>query len=328
MFKGTITLAVAALMTWSTPAAAQAASDRGYPDRPVRLIAAFPPGTSTDIWARAIAQALQQRMGQPVVVENKVGAGGQLAADHVAKSPADGYTLLISTPPNAVHITLFRDRKLPYDFRADFVPVVLLARYPLLLVTSAETGPKNLAELLATARAKPGTVSFASFGQGSSAHLTGELLSTLTKTSFVHVPYKGASAAHPDLIAGRVGFMFENPTSSLPHLKSGRLRALTIAADRRLQLMSDVQTGAELGVRGLEASTWVGIHVRRGTPEAIVTRLNAEIDAILKSPELRAQFEPSGAVIGGGSPAAFAAFFDGEVQTWGRVVETTGIKPE
>lgn len=316
-------VAVAAAAALTAPLAAQAQT---YPDRPVKIVAPFPPGSATDIWARAIGERLQARLGQPVVVENRAGAAGQIGTDAVAKAPADGYTLLIGTPVNAIHVRLHP--KLPYDFVKDFVPVVHLATYPLVLVVGPKTKASTLEELLAVAKKEPGKVTFGSSGSGSSAHLSGELLGILTKTQLNHIPYKGTPAVYTDLIGGNVAMLFDNVTVAQPQVQGGKVRALVVASSQRSRALPDVPSSTEKGLPELQAASWVSVWARTGTPGTVVSRLNTEINAILADKSFREQFERQGAEIAGGTPQQLAQFFDGEVRRWGRVIETANVKPE
>jgi tripartite-type tricarboxylate transporter receptor subunit TctC len=297
-----------------------------FPDRPLRIIAPFPPGSATDIWARAIGQRLQARLEQPVVVENRTGAAGQIGTDAAAKAPADGYTLLIGTPVNAIHERLYP--KLPYDFSRDFAPVVHLAVYPLVLVVGPQSKANTLENLIEEARAAPNSVTFGSSGSGSSAHLAGEMLAIQTRTRMTHIPYKGTPAVYNDLIGGNVTMLFDNVTVARPQVAGGKVRALVVASPRRSRALPDVPSAAERGLPDLQASSWVTVFTRRGTPEPVISRLNTEINGILADLAFREQFEQQGAEIMGGTPDRLRQFFEGEVQRWGKVIEITGVKPE
>lgn len=315
----------AAVIMLSAMAALGAAQAQNYPDRPIKIIAPFPPGSATDIWARAIGQQLQLRLNQTVIVENKAGAAGQIGTDFAAKAPADGYTLLIGTPVNAIHVRLYAN-KLPYDFQRDFVPVVHLATYPLVLVTGAQSNAKTFEELLA--EAKSGKLTYGSSGPGSSAHLAGELMGIQIKSKLTHVPYKGTPAAYNDLLGGNLTMLFDNVMVAQPQVKAGRVKALLVASPKRSKALPDVPTSAEKGLPELIASSFVTVFTRAGTPAPVIAKLNTEINAILADPAFREKYEAQGAEIGGGTPEQLSRFFDAEVKRWSHVTDVANVKPE
>lgn len=307
-------------------AAPHTARASGWPSRPVRIIAPFPPGTATDIWARAIATPLSEALGQSVVVENRTGASGQIGTEAVAKA-GDGHTLLIGTPVNSIGVRLFRGR-LPYDFQRDFTPVVLLAVYPLVCVAAPSLPANTLPELAALARRRPGEITYASSGAGSSAHLAGELLEMVAGVDMTHVPYRGTAAAHADLMAGRVSILFDNVLAAGGALADGRLKALAIASERRTPALPNVPTSAEQGFPDLIASSWTSVLVPRGTPEEAVPRLNGAINRLFANSDFTGRFTQQGAEIGGGEPDRLRAFIEADIARWTRVIEAANIQPD
>jgi tripartite-type tricarboxylate transporter receptor subunit TctC len=315
----------AAAIFFAVFAALGSAQAQNYPDRPIKIIAPFPPGSATDIWARAIGQQLQLRLNQSVIVENKAGAAGQIGTDFAAKAAPDGYTLLIGTPVNAIHVRLFAN-KLPYDFQRDFSPVIHLAAYPLVLVTGAQTSARSFEDLVA--EGKGGRLSYGSSGPGSSAHLAGELMEIQVKHKMTHVPYKGTPAAYNDLLGGNLTMLFDNVTVAQPQVKAGKVKALLVASPKRSKALPDVPTSAEKGYPELLASSFVTVFTRTGTPAPVIAKLNAEINAILADPAFREKFEAQGAEIGGGTPQDLIRFFDAEVKRWSHVIDVAQVKPD
>lgn len=324
--KSILKLAVAALIG-SMPAVSAFAQQAQWPDRPIKIIAPFGPGSATDIWARILAHGLQEKLGQPIVVENKTGAGGQIGTDAVAKSPANGYTLLIGTPVNSIQVKLYQGR-LPYDFQKDFVPVALLATYPLVLVVGPGTKATNMAQLIAECKKNPGAITFGSSGPGSSNHLAGELMGILTQTKLTHVPYRGTPAVYPDLIGGAVTMLFDNVTVAQPQVNSGRVRALVVASPTRSNALPEVPSSKEAGLPDLVASSWTSVFVRAGTPPEIVKRLNTEINNVLADKQLRKRMEAQGAEMHSGGPEVLAKFFNADVERWSKVIEKANVKVE
>ena len=289
--------ALAALMACVAPAAfAQA-----YPNHSIRLVVPFPAGGTTDILARDVAKRLTDTLGQPVVVDNRPGAAGNIGADLVAKAAPDGYTLLMGTVgTHAINSSLYA--KMPYDHVKDFVPVVLVAGVPNVLVVNPSVPVNSVADLIKLAKAKPGSINFASSGSGTSIHLSGELFKTMAGVDITHVPYKGSSPALADLMGGQVQIMFDNLPSSLALIRSGKLRAVAVTSLKRAPALPDVPTVAESGLPGFEASSWFGILAPAGTPAPIVAKLNAEVNKWLQSPEAKEQLGAQGAEIAGGTP--------------------------
>jgi tripartite-type tricarboxylate transporter receptor subunit TctC len=298
-----------------------------YPVRALRLIVPFPPGGATDLSARAVAERLGQRLGQPVVVENKSGASGTIGADAAARAPADGYTLLLATVgTHAIGRSLNPD--LPYDPVADFTPVILLSKTPNVLVVPSELPVTSVAELLALARAEPGALAYGSSGSGTSTHLSAALFESLAGVRLQHVPYRGSGPMLLDLMSGQVSLAFDNLSGAIGHIRSGRLRALAVTTAVRAAVLPDVPTLAEVGVQGYEASYWNAVFVPAATPAPIAERLSRELDAVLRAPETRDFFAGQGAEAGGGTPAELAAFLRAETAKWAEVVRISGAKSE
>ena len=296
-----------------------------YPTRPIRLVVPFPAGGTTDILARSVAQKLTEAWGQPVVVDNRPGAAGNIGAELVAKSPADGYTLLMGTVgTHAINASLYA--KMPYDHVKDFVPVILVAGVPNVLVVNPAVPANSVQELIVYAKANPGKLNFASSGSGTSIHLAGELFKVSAGVQMTHIPYKGSSPALQDLIGGQVQLMFDNLPSALPQIKGGKLRALAVTSSTRAAVLPDVPTVAESGLPGFEASSWFGVLAPAGTPPAIVTRINAEVAKWLASPEARDKLLSQGANAVGGTPEDFARHIQVETAKWAKVVKESGAK--
>ena len=294
-----------------------------YPTKAVRLIVPFPPGGTTDILARAVAQTLSESWGQQVIVDNHPGAGGNIGSDLVAKAPHDGYTLLMGTVgTHAINPSLYA--KMPYDHVKDFAPVILVAGVPNVLVVNPSVPAHSVQELIALAKANPGKLNFASSGNGTSIHLSGELFKTMTGTQITHVPYKGSAPALTDLIGGQVQLMFDNLPSSLAFIKAGKLRALAVTSSTRSAALPDVPTLAESGLPGFEASSWFGVLAPAGTPREVVVKLNGAIDAWLSSAQAREKLASQGAVAAGGPPDAFARHIATESDKWAKVVKASG----
>ena len=298
-----------------------------YPSKPVRFVVPFAPGGTTDVLARLVGEKLSASLGQQFVVDNKPGAGGNVGTAQVAKAEPDGYTLLMGTVgTHAINASIYPS--LPYDPVQDFAPVTLVATVPNVLVVNPEVPANSVAELIALAKEKPGELNFASSGNGTSIHLSGELFKAMTGVDIVHVPYKGSGPAVVDLLGGQVEMMFDNLPSSAPHIKAGKLRPLGVTSKERSPTLPDVPTIAEAGVPGYEALSWFGVLVPAGTPDAVVTRLQQEIAKILADPAMRERFAELGAVPAGDTPAEFAAFIGSETAKWADVVQKAGITLE
>jgi tripartite-type tricarboxylate transporter receptor subunit TctC len=311
-----------ALMLGLTAGALQAQT---YPVKPIRMVVPFPPGGGNDVIARFVARKLAVRLGQAVIVENKAGANGIVGLTAVVQSPPDGYTLgIVAAGPMAVNPSLYE--KLPYNPVSDFSPITNMVNYPLLLVTHPSVPAKNMRELLALAREKPGTLFYASPGSGNSGHLAGELLNSLAKVKTVHVPYKGQGPATADLLAGQVQMLYSSIPSVLPLVQQGRLNALAIGSASRLPSLPNVPTIAESGVPGYEAYSWIGIAAPANTPKDIVNRLNKEIVEILKDKDAAEELSNQGAIPVADSPEHFANYIKEEIVKWGAVVKSANIR--
>jgi tripartite-type tricarboxylate transporter receptor subunit TctC len=314
-------LLIAALACTALPALAE------YPDKPVKIIVPYPPAGTTDILARLIAQRLSERMKQPFVIENRPGASGAIGSVAVAKSPADGYTLLMGTlNSHGINPALFKN--LPYDAGKDFAPITIVGSTPNVLAVHPSVPARNLAELLALARAKPGSLNFGSTSQGGSPHMSGELLKSLTGVDIAHIPYKGAGPMLIDLIGGQVQMGFDNLPSSIGHIRSGKIRAIAVTTAQRFPGTPEIPTMAESGVPGYEVSAWFGLLAPAGTPKPVIDALYASIAAILRQPEVMKQLFDLGAEPGGNTPEAYARQIAADVEKWKKVVAATGVKAE
>jgi len=313
--------ALAALATLASPVAfAQ------YPNKPIKLIVGFPPGGGSDAAARLTGAALSEKLGQPVVVENKAGANTILATQFVQQQPADGYTLLFVSASFAINPSLY---KLPYDPEKDFTQVGLVAVVPLILIANNDVPVKNVGELVALAKSQPGKLTYASFGQGSAAHLAGEMFCAMTGTEIVHVPFKGSGPAITELLGGRVTMMFPGIGSAMPLVKDGKLKGLAVSTGKRVATAPNIPTVAEAGVAGFEIATWESIQAPAGTPPEIVAKLNAAMKEVLASKELREKLialglEPDGTK----SPAETAQFVRAEMRKFAKLVKERNIKVE
>lgn len=316
-------LAAIAATVASFPLAAVA---QDYPTKPIKLVLPFPPGGVTDSLARTLAEKLQPRLGQPVVVENKPGAGTMLASETVARAPGDGYTLLMAASTLGVAPSIFP--KVPYDPIKSFEPVTLAAGVVHQLVVGPDLPVKNVAELIDYLKKNPGKVSYASTGNGTSTHLEGELFKFMAKVHMVHIPYRGSGPALTDMVGGHVQLMFDAVGSSQPLVKSGKLRALAVTTEKRSPSMPDLPTVAESGLPGFDAMPWLGILAPAGTPKPIVDRLHREITAILAEPELRQSLAGKGLDVVGNTPAEFASFLKRDIDKWAGVVKFANIKPD
>jgi tripartite-type tricarboxylate transporter receptor subunit TctC len=305
---------------------AEHAAAQTYPSRTVKIVVPATTGGAIDLIARSLAEKMSGSIGQPVVVENKPGAANNLGTDFVAKSPPDGYTLLIIASSHATNKWLYKD--LPYDPVKDFEPVVYTHVVPLLLAVHPSVGAKNVQELAAWIRANPDKAVYASSGPGSSLHMAAELFMSMTKTKMQHVPYKGSSAAHPDLLAGRTAMIFDTVTAIRPHVKSGALRGIAVTTLKRSSAFPELPTIDESGLAGYDASTWGGILAPARTPKDVVNKLNGSINAALKLDDVRARLVGAGIEIQGGTPAEFGTVIKAEIDKWGRIVKEAGIQPE
>ena len=318
---------IATLLAASIPPALAAESADKYPSKPIRLVVPFTPGGSTAILARVIGQKLTEAWGKQVVIDNRPGAGGNIGVDLVAKSPADGYTLVMGHIGTfGVNPTLYP--KLPYDPIKDFQPITLVALVPNMLSVNPGVPAKSVKELVALAKAKPGTINFGSGGNGSAAHLAGEYFKLMTKTDITHIPYRGTSPAVTDLIAGQIQMIITGVPPTLQFVKAGKLRALGVATAKRLPLLPDLPTIAEAGVPGYEATQWYGVLAPARTPQPIVAKLNAEMARAIKGPDVREKLAADAAEPVGNSPEEFGAFIKKEIARWAPVVKASGARPE
>ncbi|MBS0341431.1 MAG: tripartite tricarboxylate transporter substrate binding protein [Proteobacteria bacterium] len=303
-------------------AAAQAASD--FPNKAIRIVVPFPPGGATDAAARLVAQKMGEHWGQPVVVDNRPGAGGNVGSDIVAKSPADGYTMVMGvTGSHAINTSLYS--KMPYDPLVDFVAISQVAVVPNVLVVHPSVPANNLAELVALAKKEPGKLDYASLGNGTAAHLGMEMLKAAAGIDVTHVPYKGSAPAVSDLIAGQVQMMVDGLPSSLPHVKAGKLRAIALTSLHRAPALPDLPTIAET-YPGFYADAWSGLFAPKGTPQPVVDKLSAEVQRILKLPDVREKLAALGAEPVGSTQAEFTAHVRREIDKWAKVVKASGAK--
>jgi tripartite-type tricarboxylate transporter receptor subunit TctC len=315
-----LTAGAAALTAVSCFAWAQA-----YPTRPLRLIVGFPPGGGADTVTRIVGQWLSERLGQQVIIENRPGASTNIAAQAVINSPPDGYTLLYYGASTLINASMFPN--LPFDVRRDIAPVSGLAAFPMMLVANPSVPAKSVAELIAYAKANPGKVTIASFGTGSASHLAGELFKMMAGINMVHVPYRGGAPMVTDLIAGQVQVGFDVMVTSLPHVRTGRLRALGVAGKNRFYMLPDVPTVGET-VPGYEARTWAGVGVPKGTPTEIIARLNHEINAGLANPTIKSRLAEVGTIPMIFTATEFGAYIASESDKWAEVVKFAGIKAD
>ena len=303
---------------------------QSWPSKPVRIIVPFPPGGTTDIVARSLGVELQKMWGQPVIIENRAGAGGNVGAEAVAKSPNDGYTLLMGTVgTHAINAPLFAQagNKMPFDPVKDFVPITLAAGVPNVMVVHPKVPVNSVMEFIAYAKANPGKLNMASSGNGTSIHLTGELFKTMTGTYMVHLPYRGSAPAVSDLLAGNTDVMFDNLPSALPHIKAGKLKALAVTSRARSPALPNVPTIEEAAkLNGFDASSWFGLFAPAGTSRTIVDKIQADVAKALAMPEVRERFVAQGAQPSGSTPDQFAAFIRAETDKWTKVVKISNAK--
>jgi tripartite-type tricarboxylate transporter receptor subunit TctC len=317
-----LTLMTAALLAAIVPAAAQE-----YPTKPVRLVVPFTPGGTTDILGRLVAQKLTEAFGRQVLVDNRPGAGGTIGSDIVAKSPPDGYTLIMGHIGTfGVNPTLYP--KLPYDAVKDFQPITLFAMIPNLMSVNPSLPVKSVKELVALARAKPGAINYGSGGNGSAAHLATEYFKLMTKTSIVHIPYRGTSPAITDILAGNISMIITGVPAQLGFIKAGRLRPLGVATSKRLPLFPDLPTIAEAGVPGYEATQWYGVLAPANTPRPVVAKLNETLVKALQGADVKERLASEAGEPVGNSPEEFHAFIQKEIARWAPVIKASGAKPE
>ena len=301
-----------------------AAVAQNYPDRPVRLVVPFSPGAGTDTLSRILAHKMGERLGQPIVVENRPGAGGTIGTEIVAKAPGDGYTMLFAPAAHAINPSIYR--KLGYDTERDLIPVSVCASLPVVLAVEASVPAKSVKELVALARASPGRLTMASAGNGTVFHLTGELFKGAAGADIVHVPFKGGAPAIAAVVGGQVNMTFETSLTVAPHVKSGKLRALAVASEHRIGVLPEVPTLAEAGYPGILSENWYGMYVPAGTSKEIVARLYGELAKALGDPDTRQRLAAQGAEVRHNTPEQSAAFVRAEMAKWARVVKQSGAK--
>jgi tripartite-type tricarboxylate transporter receptor subunit TctC len=307
------------------PAVSRIARAQAYPTRPVRIVVGFPPGGSVDITARLIGQWLSERLGQPFVVDNRPGAGSNIGTEAVVRAPADGYTLLLVSAPNAINATLYGN--LNFNFIRDIAPVATIARAPNVMEVHPSLPAKTVPEFIAYAKANPGKINMASTGNGTSTHMSGELFKAMTGVDMIHVPYRGNAPALTDLLAGQVQVLFDNISTSIEHIRAGKLRALAVTTAMRSHLLPDLPTVADF-VPGYEASTFFAVGAPKNTPAEIIDKLNMEINAALADPKLKMRFADLGGTVLSGSPADFGNLIAEETEKWAKVVKFSGAKPD
>jgi len=296
-----------------------------YPNKPIRLVCPFPPGGAVDIASRSVAQALSQQLGQPVTVDNRPGAGGNIGAEIVAKAAPDGYTLLMATS-NILAINPALYSKVPFDSLKDFAPISIVVSLNNVLVLNPGVPYKSVQEVIAAAKAQPGKLTYASSGNGTSIHLSGELFKSMAGVDMLHIPYKGSAPAVTDLLAGQVNMMFDNIPSSLPHIKAGKLRALAVTGSKRAHSLPELPTIAEAGIPGYESYVWFGVVAPVGTPPEIVKRLNAELAKAAATPEFRDRLTGQGYDVLSTTPEQMTASIRSEMDKWAKVVKASGAK--
>jgi tripartite-type tricarboxylate transporter receptor subunit TctC len=301
------------------------AQAQSYPNKPIRLVCPFPPGGAVDIASRAVAQALTQQLGQPVTVDNRPGAGGNIGAEIAAKSPADGYTLLMATS-NILAINPVLYSKIPFDSLKDFAPVSIVVVVSNVLVLHPSVPANSVQEVIALAKAQPGKLTYASSGNGTSMHLAGELFKSMAGVDMVHIPYKGAAASTVDLFAGRVNMVFDSLPPALPNIKAGKVRALAVTGAKRSQFLPELPTIAEAALPGYETSIWFGIVAPAGTPPEIISRLNAELVKAAASTEFRERLTRHGFEVVSSTPEQMADSLRSEMAKWGKVVKALGMR--
>lgn len=317
----TLLVALAATAALVSPLAH---ADDKWPSKPVKILFGFPAASATDVIARAVGQKLSEKWGQPVVIENRPGAGGNLGSELAAHAPNDGYTIFFGTVANAISTTLYS--KLNYDYLKDFTPITLVATTPLVLVAHPTFPAKNVKELIAYAKANPGKVNFGSGGVGTSNHLAGEMFKSATASELVHVPYKGTPAAYNDMFGGQVALMWDNIVAASSHIRNGKLKPLAVTSAQRAASLPDVPTMAEQGLAGFEAVSWIGALVPAGTPQPIVDKIYTDMVAVLRMPEIKEKLGASGAVVVGNTPEQFAAWNRNEIVKWSKAVKDSGAK--
>ncbi len=324
--KPVVAVALSAVTLVAAGGALAQGAAQAFPSKAITIVIPATPGGAIDLTARVIGPKLTDAWGKAVVVENKAGATGIIGTEFIAKAAPDGHTLVLVASSHSINPSMFK--KLPYDTLKSFEPVVLTHVLPLMLVVHPSLPVKNVQELIAYGKANPGKLTFASSGPGGAPHMSGELFKSMTGIDMLHVPYKGSTAAHSDLLSGRVSLMFDTVTAINPHVKSGALRALAVTTAKRSAAAPDVPTMAEAGLKGYETSTWGGVLAPAGTPKDIVDKLNAEMNKALAAPDVRQRMLDAGIEPAGGTPQQFAGFIQSEMAKWGKVAKTAGIQPE
>lgn len=318
-----LVLPVAAVLLVATPAATPVVASE-YPDHPVRFIVSYPPGGPADILARTLANDLGPRLGQQVVIDNRGGANGNIGAQVAARAAADGYTLFMVTSSHAANVTLYRS--LGYDLGKDFTHVTNIASYPLVLVVHPDVQARSVGELVALAKAKPGSLTYASGGTGGGAHLAGALFASQAGIELLHVPYKGTAPGLLDVVSGQVNMMFAGVSAAMPYVATGQLRAIGVSSPRRLSTAPELPTIKESGLPDYEVASWLGVSVPAGTPEPIVERLNAEIAEVVKTPAFVERLAQDGSEPQVGTPRDFDAYVASEVSKWAKVIRDSGTR--
>ena len=300
---------------------------QGYPEKTIRIIVPYTPGGTADLLARTIGQKMAESLGQQVIIDNRPGAGGNIGAGLAAKAAPDGYTILMGTvATHAINPNLYPN--MPYDAAKDFAPIILLATLPNLLVVNPSLPARNVKELIALAKAKPGELAFASAGNGTSQHLSGELFKKMIGVDVIHIPYKGSAPAVTDLVGGQVQLMFDNIPSSLPHVRAGKLRALAVTGPRRSPVLPDLPTVSEAGLPGFSITSWFALFAPAGTPDRILLRLNKEAGNALASKQIRQQWMAQGIEPAGGTAEQLSAFVRIEVPRWAKIIRDSGARVE
>jgi len=297
----------------------------GYPNKPIKIVVPFSAAGTTDILARAVGNEMQKVWGQSVLIENRPGAGGNLGSDVVAKAAPDGYTLLVgAVSPQAINVTLYP--KMPYDVMRDFAHITLIAAVPNILEVHPSVPVKTVRDLIALAKAKPGQLTYASSGSGTSIHLSAELFKTMAGVDMLHIPYKGSGPAITDLVGGQVNLMFDNLPSSIAQVKAGKLRPIAVTTLKRSPALPDVPTIAESGLPGYDASSWFGMHAPAGTPKDIISKIYGVVSASLRTPEMIERLSSQGAEAVGNTPEEFSEFVRAEIAKWAKVVKASGAR--
>ena len=311
---------VAVLLALSAPLC----QAQNYPSKPIRFLVAFPPGGTSDILARTIGQKLAESLGVQVVVDNRPGAGGNIGAEAAAKSPPDGYTIFMGTTSQAISVSLYS--KLNYNLLTDFAPITQAVNYANMLVVHPSLPVKSVKELIALAKARPGQLNYGTAGNGTPPHMTGELFKSYTGVNIQHVPYKGGAPAIADLLGGQITIMFDNVPPLLPHVQAGKMRPLAVTSLKRINVLRDVPTLDEAGLKGFDSVAWNGVLAPAGMPREIIVKLNAEIVRILNLPDVRERLSSQGADPVGSTPEQFATWIRSEVQKWAKVVRDSGAR--